>query len=214
MQISSGYSLSGIATAYSSPSRNQRSVPSPARSFDTVSISEEAKVAYKNARSQTGGMDSAQLEAKLTTFFNMYHVGPDFPVNKNISFDHDFSGELLPENKVLKENIEHQIDKILANHTIDDGPVPQELLDQWMPLAHKLDAIAALGKSMVLDETTLATASGYLQKLDAAWSEMVQDDDSLSGQFHSATHAWKKQPLSEEELREKIEKKKEELNAG
>ena len=158
-------------------------------------------------------MNESQIEAQLTTFFNVNHYGPDFHVNKNIKFDTNFSGELLPENKILKENLEKQIDNIFANsnYSIDDGPVPQELMDQWMPLYHKLNAIAALGSSIVLDESTLNNAANFLHNLDKSWSELVNEDSSLSGQFHSATNSWKSQPLTEEEIREKIEKKKAEV---
>ena len=211
MHISANYSASGIVSVPSAHPQKRTAPPSLGKSFDTVSISPEALLAYKNSSLQKGGLTNEQLEAKLSTFFNRWHYGPDFPVNENIAIEYG-SGELLPENKVLKESFEKAIDKIFADYdySIEDGPVSQEILDKWRPLVNKLDAIAALGDIMVLDESTLETAANFLQKLEKSWSEMVNEDDSLSGQFHSATHAWKQQPQTEREIQEKIEKKKRE----
>lgn len=211
MHISANYSASGILSVPSAHPQKRASFPSSGTSFDTVSISPEALLAYKNSSLQEGGMSNEQLEAKLTTFFNRWHYGPDFPVNENIAIKYG-PGELLPENKALKETFEKAIDKIFADydHSVDDGPVPQEILNKWRPLVNKLDAIAALGDVLVLDEATLETAANFLQKLESSWSEMVNEDVSLSGQFRSATHAWKEQPQTEEEIQEKIEKKKRE----
>lgn len=210
MQISNNYGVNSIFNASQSSIQHKKSVITSSKQFDTVSISDEARVAYKNASSNINLMDNAKLEATLTSFFNMWHYGPDFPINKNIEIE-KWTGELLPENKAIKDKLEKEVDTLLADHNIEDGPIPQYLRDQWLPLYQKLNAIAALGDSIVLDETTLNNAAYFLQNLENEWSKLVNDDMSLSGQFHSATHSWKNQPQTEEEIREKIEKKRQEL---
>ncbi len=173
MQISRNYTSESIFGISPSSTHNKKPTGSSGNQFDTVSIFDEALVAYKNSLSNN--IDNAKLEAKLTSFFNMWHYGPDFPVNKSIEIEKG-TGELLPENKILKDNLEKEIDTILANHNIEDGPLPQELRDKWLPRYQKLNAIAALGDSIVLDETTLNNAANFLQKLEDEWSEMVNDD--------------------------------------
>lgn len=210
MQISNNYGVNSIFNTSQTSIQHKKSVIPSSKQFDTVSISDEARVAYKTASSNINLMDNAKLEATLTSFFNMWHYGPDFPINKNIEIEKG-TGELLPENKTIKDKLEKEVDTLLADHNIEDGPIPQYLRDQWLPLYQKLNAIAALGDSIVLDETTLNNAAYFLQNLENKWSELVNDDMSLSGQFHSATHSWKNQPQTEEEIREKIEKKKQEL---
>ena len=91
-----------------------------------------------------------------------------------------------------------------------DGVAPDELMNKIRPLQQKLNAISALGDLIVLDEATLNNSANFLQELENTWSKAVDEDTSLAGKFHSATHAWKEQPQTEEEIRKKIEEKKSE----
>ena len=210
MQISSSYTLNSIFDI-SSPHMHYRNSTATTNShIDTVSISDAARVAYKNANTQKNDINDAQLEAKLITFFNMWHSEPDFPVNKNIHIE--YGSEILPENKILKNSIEKEIDRIFDefNYKVMDGVAPDELMNKIRPLQQKLNAISALGDLIVLDEATLNNSANFLQELENTWSKAVDEDTSLAGKFHSATHAWKEQPQTEEEIRKKIEEKKSE----
>ena len=210
MQISSSYTLNSIFDI-SSPHMHYRNSTATTNShIDTVSISDAARAAYKNANTQKNDINDAQLEAKLITFFNMWHSEPDFPVNKNIHIE--YGSEILPENKILKNSIEKEIDRIFDefNYKVMDGVAPDELMNKIRPLQQKLNAISALGDLIVLDEATLNNSANFLQELENTWSKAVDEDTSLAGKFHSATHAWKEQPQTEEEIRKKIEEKKSE----
>ena len=210
MQISSSYTLNSIFDI-SSPHMHYRNSTATTNShIDTVSISDAARAAYKNANTQKNDINDAQLEAKLITLFNMWHSEPDFPVNKNIHIE--YGSEILPENKILKNSIEKEIDRIFDefNYKVMDGVAPDELMNKIRPLQQKLNAISALGDLIVLDEATLNNSANFLQELENTWSKAVDEDTSLAGKFHSATHAWKEQPQTEEEIRKKIEEKKSE----
>lgn len=210
MQVSGSYALGSIFTVSSGQARHTNSIAATDRQFDTVSISDEARLAYENAATQNNELNDAQLEAKLTKFFNMWHSGADFPVNKNIKVE--YGKELLPENKQLLNAIEKQIEKILdeSNYKIEDGVAPDELISKLRPWQQKLNAIHAIGDVIVLDEAVLNSSASFLQELENAWSEAMNEDVSLAGQLHSATHTWKEQPHTEEEIRKKIEEKKSE----
>lgn len=210
MQISSSYTLNSIFDITSPHMHYRNSTATTNSHIDTVSISDAARAAYKNANTQKNDINDAQLEAKLITFFNMWHSGPDFPVNKNIHIE--YGSEILPENKILKNSIEKEIDRIFDefNYKVMDGVAPDELMNKIRPLQQKLNAISALGDLIVLDEATLNNSANFLQELENTWSKAVDEDTSLAGKFHSATHAWKEQPQTEEEIRKKIEEKKSE----
>ena len=141
---------------------------------DTVSISEEAIAAYKNSKSsstsslsKTSGNEN-EINERLTAFFNRYHSGT---TSTEIQRSMNFNGELLPENKELKENIEAQVDKLIEEENCSPGKMPSpEFLEKFNVLYQKLNAIAALGSAMPITEDVLQQSASYLQCLEDKWS--------------------------------------------
>lgn len=208
MRIASGYDAIGSIFEIS-PS--QRACRLPARgthtSCDTVSISEEARVASANSlrNSEAASSLSVRQEGRLTRWFNQWHTGADFAVNENTLQTVRGSGVLLPENAALKASLEMEIDRLLGASDYTPGTTASpELLGKLRPLQQKLNAITSLGDMQVLDEKTLETAGKFLQALEDAWNENRSDATSLTGQFRSAVTSWKTQPQDGHAVKEKL----------
>lgn len=208
MQIARGYTAIGSIFEIS-PS--QRACKAHARgnrtACDTVSISEEARVAYANSlqASDSGPTLGARQGARLTRWFNQWHAGADFPVNENTLAAARGSGDILPENAVTKASLEKEIDRLLSASDYTPGTTASpELLEQLRPLQQKLNVITALGDMQVLDGETLETAGKFLQALEDAWNENRSATTSLTEQFSSAVASWKTQTQDGHAVLEKL----------
>lgn len=207
MQIASGYAAIDSIFEISSSQRACRlSARGAHGSCDTVSISEEARVAYRNSlqNADSGSALDARQEARLTRWFNQWHAGADFPVNENLQAERG-AGSLLPENAALKASLEKEIDRLLGASGYAPGTTASpELLEKVRPLQQKLNAITSLGDMRVLDGETLETAAKFLQALEDAWNGAGSENASLTGQFRSAVASWKTQPQDGHALQEKL----------
>ena len=211
-------SIYGIEPAsYAKSKRPARS--SSSSSFDTISISEEAKNAYAQYKNSIANAESKQtssvnlnqkntaIEDKLTNFFNNTHSSTNAVISGDVVIDAGV-GELLPENKILKDQIEAEIDRIGKEENGSPFvPASEEYIRQTSPLRQKLNAIAALGDSMVLTDDVLEKSASFLQKLEDSWSKSKGYDASLEGQFRSAVRGTGDTPanrMSEEERERKL----------
>lgn len=114
MQISHTYATHAIFQTNSSCIARKNSLKTQREPFDTVSISDEAREAYKNFKldeNKPSTSENNQVETKLTMWFNTWHTGADFQVKENIEIERG-SGTILPENKMLKSKFEKEIDEI------------------------------------------------------------------------------------------------------
>ena len=158
-------------------------------SCDSVSISDEARSLYQNSITNTiNCIDNdrrSQVQAKLDRWFKSTHVGANIKINDDapaIQF-----GEMLPENETIKKDIERQIDEIIkdANYAPPAVASP-ELIEKLLPLQQKLNAISALGDSMVMTNDILEQASSYLQGLENEWNKDKIKNNTITGQFRTA----------------------------
>lgn len=138
------------------------------------SISDEARAAYENSKTSASNAilnssaNENSVNERLTAFFNRYHSGTTL---SNAQSAIDFSGELLPENKALKENIEAQIDKLVEEENCIPGEMPSpEFLEKFNALYQQLNTVSALGAVMPITEDVLQQSASYLQNLENKWS--------------------------------------------
>lgn len=180
--------------------KSKRTTRNASSSFDTVQISEEARSAYASYKKNNANAENkptasvnfnfkdTAIEDKLTAFFNKNHSGSNVIISGDLTIDLDV-GELIPENNILKEQIEAQINQIREeeNYSPPDVASP-EYLKKYMPLFQKLSTIQALGDSIVITDDILEESAYYLQKLEDNWNKERGYDNSIEGQFNSAIH--------------------------
>lgn len=173
MQLSGIFSTNQ-SVALNSIFGNRQQSHKSSSSFDIVSISDEAIAAYENSKASASSAISNSFEKvtgineRLTAFFNRYHSGTTSSEKQNSI---EFNGELLPENKALKENIEAQVDKLLAEEKYTPGEMPSpEFLEKFNALYQQLNTVAALGSVMPITEDVLQQSAAYLQNLENEWS--------------------------------------------
>lgn len=167
--------------------------------IDTVYISEEALAAYQKSRTSISNVQQnkytdvvfsntmdKEIEERLSKFFNSTHSSSNIVMSGDIILNSG-NGELLPENKQLKEQLEREIDKIQQDENYAPPAVASpEYLAKIDPLRQKLNAIAALGDTMIMTNDVLESSATYLQKLEDEWSEGKNLDMSIEGRFRTA----------------------------
>lgn len=221
MLIQNMFPLPQISTVnYDVYARKGAGPHSSGGSFDTVAISEEARAAYAmspssssalQGKSQISGIFSSpedrDFTARLTAWFNSTHSGSNAVIGGDVIVDSG-SGTLLPENTAIKENLENQIDKVLDtyNYALPATASP-EMLEELQPLWHKLNAIAALGDTMIMTDEVLEKATPILQNLEDTWSRGRELGTTTESQLRTALSGRGDTPgnrLSEEERARKI----------
>ena len=213
MQIINDYSISNVFEVTFSAQSHKKSGENKASTFDTVSISDEAKQAYnKYILGDSPNFDlNNDIINKLNSWFNGWHTGSNLPINQ-LNKSGETSGNISSENLELKNHIEKEIDKILSEHSYDQFSVaPQEMIDRMRPLQQKLNAIYALGGSINLDEYTLNNAANYLQNLEEKWEKYSGKSYSLVEQFRVIkNNSLQNSNISQEEINERMRKIQEE----
>lgn len=213
MQIINDYSISNVFETTFSAQSHKKSDENQTSTFDTVSISDEAKQAY-NKYILEQSPNSYDLDNniinQLNSWFNNWHTGSSLPIS-SLNKSGDAGGNILSENLELKNSLEKEIDKILSEYDYDQFSVaPQEMIDRMRPLQQKLNAISALGGSINLDEYTLNNAANYLQNLEDKWEKDSGKPNSLVEQFRFIKNNSLQSNISQEEINERMRKIQEE----
>lgn len=213
MQIINDYGINNIFETTFSAQSHKKSEENQVSTFDTISISDEAKQAYNKyilEQSQNSFDLNNDIINQLNSWFNGWHTGSNLPVNQ-LNKSGEASGNISSENLELKNYIEKEIDKILSEYNYDQFSVaPQEMIDRMMPLQQKLNAISALGGSINLDESTLNKAANYLQNLEDQWKNDSGKSNSLVEKFGFIKNDTLQKNMSQEEINERIRKIQEE----
>lgn len=219
--IHSGNAIYGIdSDGYAKSKRATRNASS---SFDTVSISEEARNAYANYKRTIASAENkltvgvsfnfrdTTIEDKLNAFFNKTHSGTNAIMGGDVIIDSGV-GKLLPENKILTDQIEAQVNKVREEENYSPPAVASpEYLKKIMPLFQKLSAIQALGDSIVITDDILEESASYLQKLEDNWNKERGYENSIEGKFNSAIHGTGDIPANRMTDEERERKLKEDL---
>lgn len=213
MQIINDYGINNVFETTFSAQSHKKSEGNQAFTFDTVSISDEAKQAYNKyilGQSPNTFNLNSDIINQLNSWFNGWHTGSNLPINQLNKFG-EASGNISSENLEFKNHIEKKIDKILSEYNYDQFSVaPQEMIDRIRPLQQKLNAISALGNSINLDESTLNNAANYLQNLEDQWKNDPSKSNSLVEQFSIIKNSVLRSDMSQEEINERIRKIQEE----
>lgn len=213
MQIINDYGINNIFETTFSAQSHKKSEENQVSTFDTISISDEAKQAYNKyilEQSQNSFDLNNDIINQLNSWFNGWHTGSNLPVNQ-LNKSGEASGNISSENLELKNYIEKEIDKILSEYNYDQFSVAsQEMIDRMMPLQQKLNAISALGGSINLDESTLNKAANYLQNLEDQWKNDSGKSNSLVEKFGFIKNDTLQKNMSQEEINERIRKIQEE----
>lgn len=213
MQIINDYSIGNVFETTFSAQSHKKSDENKTSTFDTVSISDEAKQAYNKyilgQSSNSYDLDNNIIN-QLNSWFNGSHIGSSLPINQ-LNKSGEIGGNISSENLELKNSIEKEIDKILSEYDYDQFSVaPQEMIDRMRPLQQKLNAISALGGSINLDEYTLNNAANYLQNLEDKWEKDSGKPNSLVEQFRFIKNNSLQSNISQEEINERMRKIQEE----
>lgn len=228
MLITGVYSGNHVSDVKSNRYAKRNSVTQNKSSFDTVTISDEARAAYKKLQSSAHDTQNNQvtnkfsklgdtkLEAILTNWFNNAFSTGNTVISGDVIMNVD-GGSLLPENEALKKHIESQIDKICEDENYAPPAVASpEFLAKLQPLRQKLNVISALGDKLVITDTLLEEGTSFLQKLEDQWSARKGIDASLESQFRAALKGngdTENNRMSEEErIRKMKEEAMEKLN--
>lgn len=189
--------------------------------FDRVTISDAAKIAYQNSKQSAAAAPKADtfaraalsqedkdLEAALTHFFNTTHSSTGNIISGDVVIDLG-SGKLLPENQRFREEIEAEIKKLLAkNPTAPFAVASPAFLEKLEPLRQKNGVLSAIGDKVVITDELLEKGSSFLVEKEMQWQQENGWNNSLQSRFQSALNGSgdiASNRMSEEERLRKIE---------